>query len=187
MTIIKKVTTASKKKKPTGKPSSLVVKKKPIPVEQKVVPQEPEPLVQPPPRSLQMTRATIVGSAIVRHITQVMMNGAKFSRTTFLAHEGLMIKLRNAYDHYEKAIQLESRTACGAMMVGAENEFYSVVQAYLEQAVGHIHGTGRAEDIPELIFHLKLLVGQHSDNGEPGFEETAKYILAQSHAVVDRF
>lgn len=176
MTIIKKATTASKKKKPTGKPSSLVVKKKPIsiPIEQKVVQVEPEH------RSLQMTRASIVGSAVVRHITQVMMNGAKLSNANFPVHTGLMIKLRNAYDVYEKATDEQGRKK-------AEEEFYRVIQTYLEQAVGHIHGAGRAEDIPELLFHLKLLVGQHSDNDQPGFEETAKYILAQGHAVVDRF
>ncbi len=175
MTIIKKATTASKKKKPTGKPSSLVVKKKPMPVEQK----KEEP-VKPDWRTIQMTRSSIVGSAVVRHITQVMMNGAKLSKSTFLVHEGFMIKLRNVYDKYERAKGKDA-------LKKAESEFYDVIQAYLEQAVGHIHGAGRAEDIPELIFHLKLLVGQHSDNGEPGFEETAKYILAQSHAVVDRF
>lgn len=184
MTIIKKVTTASKKKKSTGKPSSLVVKKKliSIPVEQKDVPQEPPP----EHRSLQMTRASIVGSAVVRHITQVLMNGAKLSNANFPVHTGLMIKLRNAYDQYEKALGLKGKARDEALNY-AESEFYSVIQAYLEQAVGHIHGAGRAEDIPELMFHLKLLVGQHSDNGELGFEETAKYILAQGHAVVDRF
>ena len=133
-----------------------------------------------------MTRAAIVGSAVVRHITQVMMNGAKQSLASFPIHDGLMTKLRNAYDKYEKALKLKG-LAKGPAMVEAMNEFYSVVQTYLEQAVGHIHGAGKAEDVPELIFYLKLLVNQNSDNGEPGFEETARYILAQANAVVDRF
>jgi hypothetical protein len=63
--------------------------------------------------------------------------------------------MRALRTHPENEAETQARDDA---MRGAEEQFFATVQTYLEQAVGHIHGAGTKEDIPEVLLHLKLLV-----------------------------
>lgn len=140
-----------------------------------------------------MTRVAIDSNSTVRFIRQVLMNGARFSQhpmTNFNVHSGLVTKMRNSLESYQRAFRTHAENAAEAQaradaMDGSEEEFFTTLQTYLEQAAGHIHGAGRKEDIPELLLHLKLLVHETEDSG--GFEEVARDLVVAANAVVDRF
>lgn len=133
-----------------------------------------------------MTRAVVVSNGTVRHIVQILMNGARMSEhphVNFEAHRVLLQQMRLAYER------------------GEEERFLSHLKDYLVQAAGKLPHAGRAEDVEETINDLKRLIHSYDGDGESenggggkgenksegGFYETARYLLSSAHAPVDRF
>lgn len=138
---------------------------------------------EPRPR---MTRTIVVSNGTVRHVVQVLMNGARMSEhphVNFEAHRVLLQQMRLAYER------------------GEEERFLSHLKDYLVQAAGKLPHAGRAEDVEETINDLKRLIHSYDGDGESenggggkgenksegGFYETARYLLSSAHAPVDRF
>lgn len=120
---------------------------------------------EPRPR---MTRTIVVSNGTVRHVVQVLMNGARMSahpHINFGAHEHLVQQLRVAYER------------------GDEDLFLATLKDYLEQAINRLPHAGRREDVEATMSDLRRLMHAY----EEGFHETARYVLSSALAPVDRF
>lgn len=118
----------------------------------------------------------VTASHSVRRIGQILMNGKKYSKSRFIAHNNLVAPIRQCYD-----IELERWNNENSRREPQDEQFCKALALYLVTALNHVPQAAKQEEQATLIHDIRELVGQF------GVLPIAQYLMRAASAPVDMF